>query len=100
MRDLLARLAKSFDYVIVDAPPLLPVTDAAVLAPAVDGAIVVTRAKKSRRDEVREAVAVLDTAKARVVGLVFNCGTSPTADRYGPYVRDVQPERKPARKPA
>jgi Mrp family chromosome partitioning ATPase len=89
MRDLLRRLAQNFDYIILDAPPLLPVTDAAVLVPAVDAAILVTRAKKTRRDELREALTVMETARGRVAGLVFNCGAAPTADRYGPYVHDV-----------
>ncbi|GHH68172.1 chromosome partitioning protein [Streptosporangium violaceochromogenes] len=89
MRDLLNRLSQSFDYVILDAPPLLPVTDAAVLMPGVDGAVLVTRAKKTRREELREALAVLEAARGRVVGLLFNCGVAPAADRYGPYVRDT-----------
>ncbi|MER5625505.1 polysaccharide biosynthesis tyrosine autokinase [Streptosporangium sp. NPDC002544] len=89
MRDLLRRLAQGFDYVILDAPPLLPVTDAAVLAPEADGTILVTRAKKTRRDDLREALTVLEGARGRVVGLVFNCGTVTRSDRYGPYTRDT-----------
>lgn len=93
MRDMLDRLSQGFDYVILDAPPLLPVTDAAVLVPEVDGTIVVTRAKKTRREELREALTILETARGRVIGLVFNCGKAPAADRYGPYVRDgAQPQ--------
>ncbi|GAA2885179.1 polysaccharide biosynthesis tyrosine autokinase [Streptosporangium fragile] len=93
MRDLLGRLAQSFDYVILDAPPLLPVTDAAVLASEVDGTILVARAKKTRRDELREALTALETARSRVVGTVFNCGAAPGADRYGPYTRDTAQDR-------
>ncbi|MEV6863447.1 polysaccharide biosynthesis tyrosine autokinase [Streptosporangium subroseum] len=99
MRDLLQRLAQGFDYVILDAPPLLPVTDAAVLVPEVDGTILVTRAKKTRRDELHEALTILETARGRVVGAVFNCGTAPTADRYGPYVRDTAPPQRNAPQP-
>jgi succinoglycan biosynthesis transport protein ExoP len=93
MRELIQRLSKGFDFVIIDAPPLLPVADAAVLASEVDGAIVVLRAKKSRRDELREALATVESARGRVIGLVFNCGTPTAADRYGPYVREVSEPR-------
>ena len=56
MTEVLAALAADNDYVIIDTPPLLPVTDAAILAAATSGAIVVTAAAKSRTNELRDAL--------------------------------------------
>lgn len=72
MAHLLEELGTRFDAVIIDAPPLLPVTDAAVLARNADGAIVVTRFGRTSRDQVRKATEVLDTVGARLLGTVLN----------------------------
>ncbi|MET0929228.1 MAG: polysaccharide biosynthesis tyrosine autokinase [Aeromicrobium sp.] len=58
----LKQLALSFDYVVVDAPPALPVTDATVLAQWVDGVIMVVR---SRRTRLRELGAAIDQVRGR-----------------------------------
>lgn len=68
----LRTLAATFDYVIVDAAPLLPVTDAAVLSSAADGALVVVRHSKTTRDELQRALQALEAANARVLGSVVN----------------------------
>jgi capsular exopolysaccharide synthesis family protein len=65
-------LAAAHDYVIIDAAPLLPVTDAAVLASAADGTLVVVRHGKSTRDELHRALQSLEAANARVLGTVVN----------------------------
>ncbi|MDQ3716843.1 MAG: polysaccharide biosynthesis tyrosine autokinase [Actinomycetota bacterium] len=72
MGELLTTLRKSHDYVIIDAPPLLPVTDAAVLAVLADGAVIVTRYGSTRRDQLRAAADILHGIDARVVGTVLN----------------------------
>jgi capsular exopolysaccharide synthesis family protein len=83
MRQLLASLAAAYDVVIIDAPPLLPVTDAAVLAAAADGAILVIRHGKSRREEVERAVQALTSVNAKVLGTVLNF--APRKKRRGGY---------------
>jgi succinoglycan biosynthesis transport protein ExoP len=65
-------LAAAFDYVIIDAAPLLPVTDAAVLSSAADGALVVVRHSRTTRDELQRALQALEAANARVLGSVVN----------------------------
>lgn len=71
MHDLVVHLADSA-MVIVDAPPLLPVTDAAALGHNMDGAILVTRAGKTTVDALQEARTNLERAGGRPLGVVLN----------------------------
>lgn len=72
MSALLEDLESSYDYVIVDAPPLLPVTDGAVLARAGDGALLVVRHGKTTRDALRKSLESLSKVDARLLGTVLN----------------------------
>ena len=72
MAHLLDELKATFDVVVIDAPPLLPVTDAAILAGSADGAILVTRFGKTTREQLRKATEVLDNVGARLLGTVLN----------------------------
>jgi succinoglycan biosynthesis transport protein ExoP len=72
MADLLTTLANHYDIVVVDAPPLLPVTDAAVLASAADGAVLVLRHGKTRREEAERAIQALAAVNAKLLGTVLN----------------------------
>lgn len=58
--------------VLIDAPPLLPVTDAAILAAHTDGAILVVRAGKSTTDQVEQALQNLEQVSGKVLGLILN----------------------------
>ena len=71
MRQLIEELSKEF-LVIVDAPPLLPVTDASLLSHAVDGVIMVGTVGKSHREQMTEAVAVLERVNSHLFGVVLN----------------------------
>ena len=71
MRQLIEELSKEF-LVIVDAPPLLPVTDASLLSHAVDGVIMVGTVGKSHREQMTEAVAVLERGNSHLFGVVLN----------------------------
>ncbi len=70
--DLILRLRGSYDMVIIDAPPLLPVADASVLAKLADGVIVVVRHGKTTKDQVNEAINRLNQVGARLYGVVVN----------------------------
>jgi len=72
MHDLLAGLRGLYDVIVVDAPPLLPVTDAALLARQADGAILVVRHGKVTRDQVLVAMDRLEQVGASLVGAVVN----------------------------
>jgi len=72
MGALLERLRREADIVLFDTPPVGAVTDAAVLAPQVDGVLLVLHAGQTRRDRAREARQILDKVKANIVGVVLN----------------------------
>ena len=72
MRMVLEDPAPRVDQVIIDAPPVLPVTDSAVLATVVDGAIVVAGAGLVERDQLAHTIAALESVNGRVMGLVLN----------------------------
>lgn len=72
MRELLRALTERFDLIVIDTPPLSPVSDAAALAAEVDGVAVVFRARKTRRTELCTTVRALQAVDARVVGAVLN----------------------------
>lgn len=91
MTAILATLAEDSDYVIVDTPPLLPVTDAAVLAATTSGALLVTAAGRSRTTELREALAVLDRADAHTIGIAIGMVKSPH-QHYAYVYRDDAPQ--------
>jgi receptor protein-tyrosine kinase len=67
---VLQQLQARFDYVIIDAPPVVPFTDATLLAKETNGAILVVRAGKTKRDEVAAAAAKLTAVNARLLGVV------------------------------
>jgi len=75
MADLLLLLAEQATYVLFDTPPILAVADAAVLAPRVDGVLLVVRAGKTRRDLAVKARKMLEQVKANLVGAVLTDAT-------------------------
>ena len=64
-------LKDRFDFVVIDAPPLLPVSDAAALSCLTDGALVVARYGKTNTARLAESVASLRTVGASVIGAVL-----------------------------
>ena len=71
MRQLIAELSSEFT-VIVDVPPVLPVTDAALLSTAVDGVVLVGTVGKTRKENLAEAAANLRKVSANLLGVVIN----------------------------
>jgi non-specific protein-tyrosine kinase len=71
MTEIIAGLVERADVVLFDAPPVIAVTDAAVLASRVDGVLLVIYAGKTRREHVEKARALLDKVNARIVGTVL-----------------------------
>ncbi len=72
MAQLLERLRTEYDVIVVDTPPLLPVTDAAILAKGVGGAIVVVGAGTVHRNQLDTALSALGTVGVRPLGIVVN----------------------------
>lgn len=72
MGHLLERLKEVFDYVVIDTPPLLSVSDAFVLAPHADGVILIVWSGKTRRESLRLAKEKLDLMSVSTLGVVIN----------------------------
>ena len=85
MEELIARLTEEYDEVIFDAPPLLPVTDAAVLSRLTSGALVVCSARKTRIPQLTKALENLSNIDASVFGVVLNMVAPKGPDAYGYY---------------
>ncbi len=85
-RDLVASLTAMYDHVIFDSPPLAAVTDAAIIAPQVDGAILVIHGDRTSRDALRLALRQLADVHCHLIGGVLN-DVDLAARRYGykPY---------------
>jgi capsular exopolysaccharide synthesis family protein len=87
---LLGELRTEYDTVLIDTPPLLPVTDAAAVAPATDGVVLVCRFKATSSEQVAEAVEALPSASTVLLGTVLTMvpPTGPRAyARYNAYYR-------------
>lgn len=85
MTELLEALASQYDTVLIDAPPLLPVTDAAILAGKADGSLLVLRHGKTTRRQAENAVAALRAVDARLLGTILNMvpAKGPESYAYG-----------------
>jgi receptor protein-tyrosine kinase len=102
MERVIEKLAGEYEYVIVDTPPVLPVTDASVLAPKVDGVVLVARIQHTTRDRIRRAKSTLERVNATVLGVVPNqAGKGADRDYRYPYRyapsrrRGGEPEQPP-----
>jgi non-specific protein-tyrosine kinase len=72
MSEILAALLERADMVLFDAPPVIAVTDAAVLSSKVDGVLLVVSAGKTKRENAKKAQAQLEKINARIIGAVLN----------------------------
>jgi succinoglycan biosynthesis transport protein ExoP len=96
MKVLLAEARQHSDYVILDAPPLLPVTDGAVLAAAADGAILIARHGVTTDAQLRQAATNLHRIDAKLLGVLLNRIPPKAAESYGygyQYVYDAAPNQ-------
>lgn len=84
MASLLDKLRGENDFVLVDAPPLLPVADSTGLAPAMDGVLLSVRYGSTRKDQVHQAALTLERVAARTLGVVLNI-VPPRAEVAGAY---------------
>jgi capsular exopolysaccharide synthesis family protein len=82
MKQLISTLESTFDAVIIDAPPLLPVTDAAVLAQQVGGVVVIVGTQKIRTTDLEKSLAALEMVQADVLGVVLNRLPTKGPDAY------------------
>jgi len=96
IREVFAALRRHFDLVLIDSPPVLPVTDAVLLASDADATLLVVAAGRTRRGDLRRAADKLGQVNARVIGLVLNETSRQAGYGYqygygGTYVSEVAP---------
>ncbi len=95
MRELIRGLEPDYDHIIIDTPPVLSVTDAALLSALADSTLLVIRAGMTSRAALRRVHDVLTHVDARIMGVILNAAdfTEPDmysyAGRYGSYYSDA-----------
>lgn len=84
MREVFDQMTGEFDFVLIDSPPVLPVTDALILDQLTGGALVVVAINRTRRRHLAEAVRTMETANAPIAGFAVTMSSEGTS-RYGYY---------------
>ncbi|HIU64738.1 MAG TPA: CpsD/CapB family tyrosine-protein kinase [Candidatus Avacidaminococcus intestinavium] len=88
MKEVLAELAEHYDYILIDCPPILPVTDAAIMGAVADGVILLTAWNQTAPQMAKEAKTRLEQAGNKIIGVVLNkveVATSGYGYGYGYY---------------
>lgn len=86
MKTLLARSVKSYQFVILDAPPVIGLADSRVLAPMADGVVLVVRASKVAKTMLRRVCNMLESTGGNVIGAILNGAEGEDTDvTYGYY---------------
>jgi capsular exopolysaccharide synthesis family protein len=99
--DLIRRLRQSYDMIIIDAPPLLPVADASVLSNLADGSILVIRHGQTTRDQVTEAVNRVNQVGGKLYGVVVNMvAKRAIGSYYYYYYEETSPTKDSPRRKA
>lgn len=84
MRNMLDELRKTYKHIIIDSPPAISFTDAAILSTLADGVVIVAMANKSSLHLIRRFKQRLQNLGARIYGVVLN-GIKPNSMEYGYY---------------
>lgn len=84
-KKILGELRERFDFVIIDTPPLLAVTDAAIFAAESDGALLLVRAGQTKRDQLAHGVGVLNDVGATLLGSVLTMVPTRGGSAYDYY---------------
>ena len=92
MHEILTVLQVQFDYIFIDSPPVIPVSDSVRLATMVDGVVLVVKGRETTRDFLNEACSRLRYAQAKVLGAVLN-GINMENGDYHYYHRDYYEPR-------
>lgn len=83
MEKLLLQLRNEFDHIIIDSPPILPITDATILSTLADGVIMVVECESTSRAALNRACHIMEHAGSKILGTVFNKVDSRRDGYYG-----------------
>lgn len=72
LKNLIKELKSDFDLILVDAPPVIPYSDASALSSQMDGVLLVVASGKTRREDIQQVQATLQDNQAKVLGVVLN----------------------------
>lgn len=82
MSDLIRNVSEEYDYILIDLPPIVSVSDAITLKDSLDGMVVIVRHRFSQKRFVRKAMNQLNYAGIRVIGFIYNCNTERRTGKY------------------
>ena len=89
MSNLLNSVKDKYDYIVIDTPPVNVVSDAIALAPKTEGIVMVVQDRETTHEEFKKAVASLQFANARLLGVVLN-GSSDKTAKYSSKLQRYQ----------
>ncbi|RJE48982.1 MULTISPECIES: CpsD/CapB family tyrosine-protein kinase [unclassified Dehalobacter] len=72
MKHILNEITQTYDFVLIDSPPVIPVTDASILAQLVDGVVLVLAAREVKREYALRAKEQLEKVGAKILGTILN----------------------------
>jgi Mrp family chromosome partitioning ATPase len=98
MRNCLNRWRQEYDFILIDSPPVLSVTDAVLLSADVDSVLLVLRAGHTTKTALRRTCGILGQVNAKILGTVLNGLDVHTSDYqyyyYGKYYGSSDPNKK------
>ncbi len=94
IENLIKELSINFDYIILDTPPILPVSDALLLASKADATLIVVKARKTKEKMVKESYAQLVDARANVIGTVLNESEKSLDNKYYGYYEEAKGKKR------
>jgi len=98
MKRLIEKVSEQFDVVLIDTPPIIAVTDAAIIAQEVDGVILVLASGEVNKDYAQRAKEQLDKVEAKILGAVINKADMKTSEYYYYYYYHGSDDSKKKRK--
>lgn len=94
MEDLIEELSTNFDYIILDTPPILPVSDTLLLASKADATLIVVNARKTKEKMVKESYSKLVEARANVIGTILNESDKSLDNKYYGNYEEVKSKKR------
>jgi succinoglycan biosynthesis transport protein ExoP len=95
MESLIKCFRKSFDHIVLDSPPVLPITDATILSGVVDGVVMVVECEATTRAALNRACQIIEHSGGKILGVVLNKVHARLHWYYGRY-RFYYPDEKNA----